>query len=244
MYVFGELLTVFVTYYLWLAVYNNSGAKTLNGFTLIDMFAYIFMCQVANNFVNNDAAWEVASEVREGSIAMNLIRPIRYRVVIMFRILGETIYNVCFVGLPIMLIVCGVNYFSYGIMPNALSILGFFASSIMGFLINFYFNFIFGLTAFYVSNVWGMNMLKGAIVNFLSGILIPIHFFPAWAQKILSYLPFNSLIYTPVMIFLGKYRGMELVGALLIQVFWVAFFGISGMLFWKLAIKKLTIQGG
>lgn len=244
LYVFGELVTVFVTYYLWLAVYNNSGAQTLNGFSLPDMFTYIFMCQVALNFVNNDASYEVASEVREGSIAMNLIRPIRYRVVILFRILGEIVYNVSFVGLPIMLIVCGVSYFSYGIAPRMLSIVGFFVSAILGFLVNFYFNFIFGLSAFYISNVWGMNMLKGAIVNFLSGALIPIHFFPGWAQDILAFMPFNSLIYTPVMIFLGKYQGQEVITALLVQVFWVAVFGLSGMLLWRKAIKKLTIQGG
>jgi ABC-2 type transport system permease protein len=244
LYVIGELTTVFATYYIWLAVYKNSGSQTLHGFSLQDMFTYIFMCQVALNFVSNDASYEVANEVREGSIAMNLIRPIRYRMVILFRILGEVIYNVCFVGTPILLIVCGVRYFSHGIAPDLLGIAGFFLSAVMGFLIYFYFNFIFGLSAFYISNVWGMNMLKGAIINFLSGSMIPIQFFPGWAQDILAFMPFNSLIYTPVMIFLGKYQGMEAVKALLIQVFWVLLLGISGVLLWQKAIKKLTIQGG
>lgn len=244
MYVLGEFLTVFVTYYLWAAVFRDSGAASLNGFTMTDMFAYIFMCQAASVFVLNDASSEVAYEVREGSIAMNLIRPIRYRVVVLFKVLGGLIYNMVFVGIPIMLVVSLARYFSYGIAPDVMGIIGFFISCVLGFFVYFYFNFIFGLTAFFVTNVWGMGMLKGAIVNFLSGLLIPIGFFPAWAQKILSYLPFNSLIYTPVMIFLGKFRGTELINALLTQVFWVVFFGIAGTAFWRLAIKRLTILGG
>lgn len=244
MYIFGEFLTVFVTYYLWTAVFKNSNSEIINGFSLPDMFTYIFMCEVARNFTFNDASYEVAHEVREGSIAMNLIRPIHYRLVVLFKVLGEWAYNVSFVGIPILVVISLIRNFSYGIPLNMLSLAGFIVSCILGFFVNFYFNFIFGLLAFFVTNVWGMHMLKGAILNFLSGLLIPISFFPLWAQKILAFMPFNSIIYTPVMIFLGKFKGSEIIYALMIQIIWVIAFGFLGILLWKQAIKRLTILGG
>lgn len=61
-------MTVFVTYYLWMAVYKNSGTDTINGFSVTDMFSYIFMCQVARNIVFNDASDEIAYEVRDGRL--------------------------------------------------------------------------------------------------------------------------------------------------------------------------------
>ncbi len=244
MFIFGEFLTVFVTYYLWMAVYKNSGSNIINGFSMSDMFAYIFMCEVARNFVFNDASADISYDVREGSIAMKLIHPINYRTEVLFRILGEVIYNILFVGVPIFIVVSLTMYFSHGIIINIMCVAGFLISCFLGFFMYFYFNFIFGLLAFFVTNVWGMNMLKGAIINFLSGLLVPISFFPTWAQKILSFMPFNSLIYTPVMIFLGKYKGTDLINALLIQLIWLIIFGVLGALLWKLAVKRLTISGG
>lgn len=56
--------------------------------------------------------------------------------------------------------------------------------------------------------MWGLSQIIGAIINLLSGMLIPISFFPLWAQKIVNFFPFSSTIYTPSMIFLGKINGI------------------------------------
>lgn len=87
-------------------------------------------------------------------------------------------------------------------------ILIYFLSIILGVFINFYFSYIFGLLSFKITNMWGLSQIMGAIINLLSGMLIPISFFPLWAQKIVNFFPFSSTIYTPSMIFLGKINGI------------------------------------
>ena len=117
-------------------------------------------------------------------------------------------------------------------------------SIILSFIIGFLFNFCFGLLAFYTTSVWGMRLAKGALVGILSGQLIPIAFFPAFAQKILFALPFSSMLYTPVMIYIGKIEGLAVYSAIGVQLIWVAVFLFISSWGWKNAIKHLTIQGG
>ena len=90
----------------------------------------------------------------------------------------------------------------------------------LAYLINFFFNICFGFSAFVFKNLWGSNLLKTSIVAFMSGSLIPLAFFPKVISDILSFLPFSSLIYTPVMIIVGKYDASQILQALLLQLFW------------------------
>ena len=92
--------------------------------------------------------------------------------------------------------------------------------------------------------MWGLSQIMQAIVNLLSGMLIPIAFFPEWAQAIINLLPFSSSIYTPTMIYLGKITGADIIIALGLQIFWVIVLMIISKIMWKALIKNLTILGG
>lgn len=86
-------------------------------------------------------------------------------------------------------------------------------------MINFYFNICFGFSAFVFKNLWGSNLLKNSLVAFMSGSLIPLVFFPKLIADLLHLLPFSSLVYTPVMIVIGKYSIAQICQALALQAF-------------------------
>lgn len=92
--------------------------------------------------------------------------------------------------------------------------------------------------------MWGLSQVIQALVQLLSGILIPITFFPRWAQQLISFFPFSSMSYTPTMIYLGKINGMEIIKALGLQVFWILILLSIARLMWKTLIKNLTILVG
>ena len=78
----------------------------------------------------------------------------------------------------------------------------------------------------------------------LTGQLIPISFFPEVFRKIFEFLPFSSMVYTPVMIYLEKYNKEELTFALGVQLFWVVFLYAIGSVIWKQVTKRLVVLGG
>ena len=65
------------------------------------------------------------------------------------------------------------------------------------------------MVAFFTTYIFGMLMAKEALLSFLTGQLIPLSFFPPLVQRIFDFLPFSSMVYTPVMIYLGKYSPVK-----------------------------------
>ena len=63
-------------------------------------------------------------------------------------------------------------------------------------------------------------------------------------ESIFDFLPFSSMIYAPVMIYLGKYQGSELAWVLARQVVWVLILYFVGKLIWNRVTKRLVVLGG
>ncbi len=78
----------------------------------------------------------------------------------------------------------------------------------------------------------------------LSGLLIPISFFPATAQKIMAWLPFEYIAYQPLQIYLGKLDRAAALRALATQWLWVIALLALAHLWWESASRKITIHGG
>ncbi len=245
MFVFGNLMRTFVIYYLWKAVFLSSSSTTMNGFDLDDMIIYIFMSSLTAGTISTGTDGDIGQEVRDGSIAMNLIKPISYKVRMFYISFGAFIYQIVFVFLPVWIGLLAVRYFTIGeLPPGAFTVLLYFLSLILGFIVSYLMNFCFGILAFYVTNMWGLSHLKEAALLFFSGQLIPIAFFPDAVQKIMQFFPFSSLSYIPVLIYLKKVTGIELLKALGVQFLWMALLFLLSKWMWNRAINKLVILGG
>ncbi len=103
---------------------------------------------------------------------------------------------------------------------------------------------IVGTVGFYSSSIWGMQILKKAIISIFSGIIAPLTLFPEWFQKIANILPFKELIYTPVNVLMGNIELNQIWIIIVKQILWVFItYGIA-KIFFNHSIKKVTINGG
>lgn len=236
---------VFISYFLWMAIYGSTGNNTLGGLTQNEMVIYIFMVHITANIVQIPISKSVSEDVVKGSVAMNLIKPIDYRMSLVSKACGSMIYQLIAPGIFIWI---GLEIFKVQALHMPLTgireILLYIASCLMSFLIYIFFDFCFGMLAFVTTYIFGMQMAKDALLSFLTGQLIPLAFFPVAIQKVFMLLPFSSMIYTPVMIYLGKYEGSMLVMALVRQAIWVVVLYILGGWIWKCITKRLVVLGG
>lgn len=243
MFFIGDGMILVVTYYLWKAIYASSSTSVINGFNFNEMVVYVMMSFLTGLIINTDVSYSIMSEVKDGSIAINLIRPISYQKRMLFEGLGNVLYN--FVVLFIMGSIAVTIFLYQSNMSLTLGrVIAYFISVTMGIMLNFYYSYAFGLLSFKLTNMWGISQIMGAITQLLSGALIPLVFFPQWAQGLFNYLPFSSMIYIPTMIYLGKMETEQMLGALLIQFIWVIILAIIAKLVWKKLIKHLVILGG
>ena len=244
-FVIGGLIYCFVMYYLWKAVFKSSGGTDFMGFSMVDMTLYLFLSSVTNHLTFSSAGDNVGEEIKDGSISMRLIKPVNTDLSYLSNELGSTFLTFIVFALPMIVGIEIYRFFAVGnVMFDWLNFALYLVSVMLAYLISFRVNLCFGFMAFYVKNLWGMNILKNSILKFLSGTLIPLAFMPDTLRKILEYMPFSSMSYTPVMIYMGKYGANEIIFRIAVQAVWAVLTYALSKLIWLHAVKRLSVQGG
>jgi ABC-2 type transport system permease protein len=90
----------------------------------------------------------------------------------------------------------------------------------------------------------GVTGFAPAIVMTLSGMIVPIPFFPDWAQTIVRILPFSGLVDTPYRLYLGHLPASDLPILLAHQLLWTLALIFLGRWMLSRALKRMTVQGG
>ena len=241
----GEIMSAFIMFFVWRAVFDSSDSTTFMGFTMEDMVVYLFISFLTGYITYSDGAWAVGEEIVDGSIAMRMIRPCSFEMCFLFQELGNRIVSTAIIFAPMVL---GVEIYRFAVTGavrfNIVYFLFYILSMLLAYMISFYFNVCYGFMAFFFKNLWGTGLIKETLVNFLSGGAIPLAFLPAGLATVLNILPFASLSYTPVMIYMGMYSAGEIAWHMALQVLWMlVMMGISKLI-WNSAVKHLAVQGG
>lgn len=241
----GEIMASFIMYFVWKAVFLSSDSETFMGFTMEDMVVYLFISFLTGYLTYSDGAFSVGEEIVEGSIAMRMIRPASFEMSFLFQELGNRIISVTMIFIPMVAGVELYRYLTLGSFRFNWMYFGFYIlSTMIAYMISFYFNVCYGFMAFFFKNLWGTSLIKEVLINFLSGGTIPLAFLPSGLATVLNFLPFASLSYTPVMIYMGMYSVPEILWRMALQVFWLfVMIGLSKLI-WNSAVKHLSIQGG
>lgn len=234
------LVNIGAQYFLWNAIY--SGEAGLGGMNMTQMTTYVAVAWMARAFYFNNLDREIANEIRDGSVAIQFIRPYPYLVVKMMQGLGEGLFRLLMFSTPGMLLVWLLFPVQFPTDPGLWA--AFMLMLLFSFLINSQINILTGLFAFFVENNEGMMRFKRVLVDLFSGLIIPVSFFPGWAETVLRLLPFQAITYLPAAIFSGKSGGIAIGNVLGVQVLWfvLLILPIYGM--WRKARRRLFVQGG
>lgn len=235
------LINVTVYYFIWRAVFA-SAKGSVAGFSLPQILTYVSVGWIIRSFYWNTIDQEMAYEVIEGKIAMDFIKPVSVQWMWLARAMGESAFRLILLTAPTAIIVtllfpvlppsCTLNFFLF-----LLAAVGSFF--IMGAL-----NFIIGTCAIPLTSILALIRAKFWLIELLSGLLIPLSFFPRSLQIISSWLPFEHIAYTPLQIYLGRLPLGETLRLLAIEYFWVVALLFLGHVWWVRATRKITIHGG
>ncbi|WP_028399864.1 ABC transporter permease [Ectobacillus panaciterrae] len=227
-------------YFLWNAIYG--GKESIQGLSVAQMTTYVAVAWMARAFYFNNIDREIAMEIREGRVAVELIRPYNYLGMKVMQGLGEGIFRFVFFSIPGMFIVALL--FSLTITTNVQTWVYFFISLIFSFIINTQINLITGMMTFFLFNNDGLMYAKRVMIDLFSGLLLPISFYPLWAQTVMKFFPFQAISYIPSMIFSEGIKGEAVWNAIMFQVIWSVVLILPIAVMWNMAKKRLIVQGG
>lgn len=227
-------------YFLWGAIYGEKGS--IQGLSVAQMTTYVAVGWMARAFYFNNIDREIAEEIREGRVAIEMIRPYSYLGMKVMQGLGEGIFRFAFFSIPGMILVSFL--FSLTITSHMQTWFSFLLSILFSFIINTQINLITGMMTFFLFNNDGLMYAKRVAIDLFSGLLLPISFYPLWAQSIMNFFPFQAISYIPSMIFSEGLTGQAVWNAIMFQIIWSVILILPIVFMWKLAKKRLIVQGG
>ena len=122
--------------------------------------------------------------------------------------------------------------------------LAFLISALLGYTVMFFFNWFLACFTFYTTEIWGLGVLIEGMTFFLSGALVPLVMMPDWLQNIVLTIPFAQALAVPVGLLTGITPLSEAPRVWLIQILWILGMWIVSTLFFRVAVRKITVQGG
>lgn len=236
----NRIVEVIVYIFVWQAIYNQTG-ELAGGFSINQMITYYILSVTISPLVHWGINEDIAYSIRNGQINKELLNPISYFKYYFGINLGEMGFALV-VGFATF-IICSI--FWSVVFPSSLGrFMMFIVVILLGIPITFFLQMIVGITGFYTNSIWGMQILRKAVISIFAGMIAPITLFPNWFQKLTNILPFKELIYTPINIWLGQVPINDIYFIIIKQVIWTIILYSIAKIFFNHAVKKVTINGG
>lgn len=259
-----DFVILFVQYFLWTAIFQ-SGQGSIQGISLSKYLSYVALGLIFSRAIACRIDGDIAQEIKDGNIAMNLLKPLNYFTMVVARRIGYTMADLIAL-IPVVLVIITLIPFE---TVSALIVVETVISMIFAYILVTVFTFLLGILAFWITNYWGLFLFKGHMFALFSGEVIalsllfklgsnkienfPIPFLDEGFMQslflglgVISYcLPFQAMNYTPGAIMTGMIEGQ---GAILLhlalQLFWVLGMSLLTWHVWQRAQRRITIMGG
>jgi len=223
----------------WLGVYHNK-TGTLEGWGFSAITSYYFLLIIASSFLMTHHEQDIAVlDIQEGGLVKYLMKPFSYYwtyfiLEFAWRILQGIFALIVFLTLSFLFNNFTVFSLSLQTFILAVTIIA------LGYFLSFTFKMLLGLSAFWVTDFWGIQQLCEVVILALAGFLMPIDLFPPLMQKIALATPFPYMVYYPLVAFQGKLSIFELLKVISVQAIWLAALLLVYKWMWRSGIKKFT----
>lgn len=218
--------------------------------SLRDAVTYTWLGQAFLAFLPWSGDPDVADMVRTGSVAYERLRPVDTYAWWYARLLAWSTARVIpraalmIAAAGVLMPLAGLGRWGLAPPPTAAAA-GLFALSVVGMVaLSVSIMMLINITIVATMSDRGANTLAAPVVNLLSGIVVPLAFFPDAFRTALRLQPFAGLVDIPFSIYFGGIRGTEALAAIGLQFVWAMVLILGGRFWLGRAMTRLQVQGG
>jgi ABC-2 type transport system permease protein len=210
----------------WLAVQEESGKQLMTRTDTISYFAFAAILYSLSSF----HTWYIEEDIKLGGLTKYLVKPIQP---FLYYFTHEGANAVCETLLKaiIMIPILGLM----GLLPlvDGLRLFIFMLFLPLAFIYSFHQFFVISICAFCLQEIHAVRWSLMIVFRFLAGILVPLTFFPQVVQRIIIWLPFPHLAFTPIQLLRGNIPINQGINGLLILMAWTILMRCVGVYFWN-----------
>jgi ABC-2 type transport system permease protein len=235
---FGVLFQFVAMLAVWRVLVEGSA---IGGFTWPQMRGYLLVAFASGALVGMLADFRMSFRIREGLVALDLIKPVKYQEARFAEVLGAA-----WIEVLVVLFVGTVTILTAGAlpMPAGGELVLFLISMLLLIPLKFIIVYLFSLASFWTQSFIGVQWARIATVNLFSGALVPLVYLPGWLATAATWSPFAGLTSTPALIMIGRLQGAQAALSVAVQFGWVIVLWFGAKLVWRKAVKQLTVNGG
>jgi ABC-2 type transport system permease protein len=231
-----------IAYFLWGAIFAAKGVDQIGGYTFRAMMIYYFLVPVVSRVLRATEGPVVANDIYEGSLNRYLVYPVSFFGYKYMGYLAQALISIAQLSLALVAFL-----WIFGI-PGELSmslgsVIQGLASALFAGTLYFTLVVLLDLSAFWMENIWSLQVMLRSALQFLGGAMIPLSLMPQTLQKVLAFLPFQYLVSFPVRTMMGRvtqdewFFGMGMIGA------WLFVGATIVAMIWRSGLRRYTGVG-
>jgi ABC-2 type transport system permease protein len=237
---FVQIIAMIIFVAFWRAIYAEQA--TIAGLTLQQTLNYILLAQIFETVLHAPSMiYRFGALLRQGEMAIVLLRPLDFQA-------SEYISNVAEVVMDLILklpmLIIALLFFDLRLPTSPAVWAAFIVALGLGHALLFCFEWILACLAFYITEIWGLSVLRFGVSLFLGGTLVPLVMMPDWLRQITAALPFAQALYTPIALLTGITPLSAAPRVWLTQIIYLLVLLVLSRLIFSLAVRKITVQGG
>jgi ABC-2 type transport system permease protein len=224
---------------LWSAVAEEA---PVGRFGQAEFVAYFLVALVVRLLTGAWVIWELNMEIRQGTLALRLLRPIHPLVAYAAENVAAMPLRIV-LSLPIALVLLwavGADRITHD--PVLLAV---FPVAIVGaWLITFLAMCIVGSLAFHIESAGAVFEVWLGLFGIFSGYLVPLELYPAWVTALARFLPFRYMLAFPVEMIVGMTPRAEALLELGFQWAFVLVLFLGARAAFGLGLRRFAAFGG
>lgn len=238
-YMLSTAVSVLIGLMIWLRLEASGADLPVDREFIVSYYLMLAIVRVLTSTWHSEY---LAQMIRDGQLNSWLIRPGSYLLNLIANNLAEKLVKV--VAISLLLLPAWFLYRDAFVLPAQLShwVL-FVVALILAAAIQFFLTTAIGSLGFWMDDNAGIARGRQVIGMVLSGELVPLVLYPAWAMGFLNWQPFRFMLSFPLEVLLGTVSGNQLILGFALQMIWAAGFGWLCLFVWQRGLRSYSAIG-
>jgi ABC-2 type transport system permease protein len=196
------IVKIIFAYLIWDNIFGER--ELVGGFTFHSMLSYYIISSFLSQLdMSEGISYEISSKIRGGTFSKYMVIPVNIQGYFMAQTAGASVFYLIFNFLAAIVWIF-VFQIQFAFTANPLLHLAAVILVLLGLVFMLQLNYFLGLLTLKFENINIFLMIKGNIMLFITGAMVPLALLPELIVTAMRFLPFYYVTYLPSMLLIGR----------------------------------------